>query len=570
MGNYTLPVLGFFFVLLCGGNEVHASHQYLQPEATREAIQPSRTSYHFQAPKNWLNDPNGPMYYKGIYHLFYQHNPYGAVFGKTIVWGHAISYDLINWVHLNNALYPSNAFDAKSCWSGSVTILPGQKPVILYTGLDIKNQQVQNMAMPKNLSDPFLREWKKYSHNPIMMRPDGVNKDDFRDPTTAWQGEDGKWRVLVGSLKSDRGLAVLYRSNDFKKWNMYDHPLYSEANTGIWECPDFYPISTNSREGVETSSRSPQYKYVLKASIKFRDYYTLGTYMPDVEKFTPETGFRNLRLDLRYDYGKFYASKTFFDSAKHRRILWGWINESDSSADDVKKGWSGIQSIPRAIYLSKNGRQLIQWPVEEIERLRRKHVGFKDKKLEGSSLVEIPGITASQADVEISFKLPNLKDAELMDTHSVDPQLLCSKKSAAVSSKVGPFGLLIFATKDLTEHTAVFFRIFRDRNRYVVLMCSDQSRSSLRKGVDKTTYGAFVDKDPRHEAISLRSLIDHSVIESFGGDGRVCITSRVYPTLAIDGEAHVYAFNNGSLDVVVSSLNAYSMNKASFVSNIGS
>ena len=63
-----------------------------------------------------------------------------------------------------------------------------------------------------------------------------------------------------------------------------------------------------------------------------------------------------------------------------------------------------------------------------------------------------------------------------MDTHSVDPQLLCSKKSAAVSSKVGPFGLLIFATKDLTEHTAVFFRIFRDRNRYVVLMCSDQSR----------------------------------------------------------------------------------------------
>lgn len=113
----------------------------------------------------------------------------------------------------------------------------------------------------------------------------------------------------------------------------------------MWECPDFYPISTNSREGVETSSRSPLYKYVLKASIKFRDYYTLGTYMPDFEKFTPETGFRKLRLDLRYDYGKFYASKTFFDSAKHRRILWGWINESDSSADDVKKGWSGIQVI---------------------------------------------------------------------------------------------------------------------------------------------------------------------------------------------------------------------------------
>ncbi|KAL1833237.1 hypothetical protein ACET3Z_002888 [Daucus carota] len=192
MGNYTLLLLGFFFVLLCGGNEVHASHQYVQPEATKEAKQPSRTSYHFQAPKNWLN---GPMYYKGSYHLYYQHNPYGAVFGKTIAWGHAISYDLINWIHLNNALYPTNDFDSKSCWSGSVTILPGQKPVILYTGLDIKNQHVQNIAMPKNLSDPFFREWNKYSHNPIMMRPDGVNKDDFRDPTgnlarQIWKMED--------------------------------------------------------------------------------------------------------------------------------------------------------------------------------------------------------------------------------------------------------------------------------------------------------------------------------------------------------------------------------------------
>ncbi|KAL8109848.1 hypothetical protein AgCh_025806 [Apium graveolens] len=341
-------------------NEVYASHQYLQPEATREAKLSSRTSYHFQAPKNWLN---GPMYYNGIYHLFYQHNPYGAVFGKTIVWGHSISYDLINWIHLNNALYPTNEFDANSCWSGSVTILPGQKPVILYTGVDVKNQQVQNMAMPKNLSDPFLRDWKKYSHNPIMMRPNGVNKDDFRDPTTAWQGEDGKWRVLVGSLKSDRGLAVLYKSNDFKKWSMYDRPFYSEANTGIWECPDFYPLSTNSREGVETS------------------------------------GLRNISLDLRYDYGKFYASKTFFESAKNRRILWGWINESDSSADDIKKGWSGIQSIPREVYLAKDGRQLVQLPVEEIKRLHGEHTGFQDKKLKGKSLFEIPVVTASQGKV---------------------------------------------------------------------------------------------------------------------------------------------------------------------------
>lgn len=569
MDNYVVWLIVLCSVFVCCGLKVDVSAQYidrnLEAEVTRAAKQPSRTSYHFQAPKNWLNDPNGPMYYKGIYHLFYQHNPYGAVFGKTMIWAHSISHDLINWIHLNHALYPTYPFDAKSCWSGSVTILPGNKPVILYTGIDAKNQQVQNMAMPKNLSDPFLIEWQKYSHNPVMVRPNGVKPDEFRDPTTAWKGQDGKWRVIVGSLKNNKGMAILYHSNDFVHWTINQQPLYSAAKTGIWECPDFYPLSGNSTNGVDTSGRNFHNKYVLKAGFNSHDYYALGRYKPNVDKFIPDKGFTGTSLDLRYDYGKFYASKTFFDSARNRRVLWGWINESDSSGDDIKKGWAGIQSIPRKVYLAKNGKQLVQWPVEEIGRLRGNRASYYDKKLKGHSSFEVSGITASQADVEISFKLPNLKEAEQIDTLSVDPQLLCSKKNAAVGSKVGPFGLLIFASKDLKERTAVFFRIFKDHNKFVVLMCSDQSRSTLRQEVDKTTYGAFVDINPRQEMISLRSLVDHSVIESFGGEGRACITARVYPTLAIDKEAHLYAFNNGSLGVVISRLNAWSMKAAKII-----
>ncbi|KAH7572443.1 hypothetical protein JRO89_XS04G0257700 [Xanthoceras sorbifolium] len=461
--------------------------------------------------------------------------------------------------------HPSH-MDINSCWSGSTTILPGSKPFILYTGIDANGRQVQNLAMPKNLSDPLLKEWVKFSGNPVMTPPNGVKVDDFRDPTTAWQGSDGKWRVIIGSQSNNQGMAILYRSKDFIRWTKFQHPLYSSELTGMWECPDFYPVSINGTNGVDTSILNPSVKQVMKASFKSHDYYMIGTYDPQMEKFFPDTEFEGTSLDLRYDYGKFYASKTFFDNVKNRRILWGWINESDSIQDDIDKGWSGVQSIPRQIWLDISGKQLVQWPVEEIETLRSKQASINDKELESGSVFEVSGITASQVDVEVVFELPELEEAdELINPDWVDPQLLCNDKNALISSRLGPFGLLALATEDLTEQTAIFFRIFRGHNRYIVLMCSDQSRSSLRKDTDKTTYGAFVDIDPRHEKISLKSLIDHSIIESFGGGGRTCITTRVYPQLATDRAAHLYVFNNGTLSVVISSLNAWSMNNALIV-----
>ncbi|KAI5393525.1 hypothetical protein KIW84_060592 [Lathyrus oleraceus] len=93
-------------------------------------------------------------------------------------------------------------------------------------------------------------------------------------------------------------------------------------------------------------------------------------------------------------------------------------------------------------------------------------------------------------------------------------------------------------------------------------MCSDHSRSSLRQDLDKTTYGTFFDIDPNLKEISLRSLIDKSIIESFGDGGRASITSRVYPLLAIKRDAHLYVFNNGSQSVIISKLNAWSMKQA--------
>ncbi|KAK7853206.1 beta-fructofuranosidase [Quercus suber] len=444
----------------------------LQLEATADS-QPYRTSYHFQPPKNWMN---------------------GAVRGNK-VWGHSTSTDLANWTPHEAAIYPSQQSDISGYWSSSTMILLEGRPVILYTGIDPNNLQVQNLAMPKNLFDPFLREWVKSQDNPLMA-PNSYNKinsSSFRDPTTGWLGCDGYWRVIIGSKINQKGLAILYKSKDFVHWEEAKNRLYSSKKSDMWECPDFYPVLMKSPLGIDTSIDGPNTKHVLK----------------DKDIFIPDNGPFHKNFRLRYDYGKFYASKTFFEgNSKHRRILWGWVNESSSVEDDIKKGWFGVQAIPRSIWLDNSGKQLVQWPIKEIETLRLKEVNLPKQVLKGGSVLEVSGVTAAQADVIITFETSKLSKAEVLDPSWTDPQLLCSRKGASVKGGIGPFGLLVLASKGLQECTAVFYRIFKSHSKYV------------------TTYGAFVDVDPVHEKLSLRSLIDHSIVESFGGEGKACITAR--------------------------------------------
>ncbi|CAH9110378.1 unnamed protein product [Cuscuta epithymum] len=560
--GFLLPCM-FCFMFVLGVVEVQGSHIVLQ---NLEALQPAfpnqtyRTSFHFQPPKNWMN---GPMVYKGVYHLFYQYNPKGADFGK-ISWGHSTSKDLVNWRAHIPAISPSQPADINGAWSGSATILPGGKPALLYTGHDSRHRQVQNMAVPKNPSDPYLQEWVKSPRNPLIAptRFNKINATSFRDPTTAWQGSDGNWRILIGSKVDRRGLAIMYMSKDFVHWVQAKHPLHSAEGTGMWECPDFYPVST-SPTGLDTSSLGLGIKHVLKVSLDDtrHEYYTIGTYDHARDRYIPDKGSVESDFGLRYDYGKFYASKSFYDNLKGRRILWGWINESLPSTEYVKQGWSGVQGIPRSVWLDKTRKQLVQWPVQEIETMRGNRVEMHSILLkQGSSQTEVSGIKATQADVEVTFRVSDFRKAEKMESGWTNPQDLCSQKGASIRGGIGPFGLKVLASKDGQEYTAVFFRVFKgNNNTFVVLMCSDQSRSSLNKNTDKTSYGAFVDINPVQQELSIRALIDHSIVESFGAKGKVCITSRVYPTKAVGDKGHLFAFNNGVQPIQLTKLTAWSM-----------
>ncbi|CAA6660648.1 unnamed protein product [Spirodela intermedia] len=523
------------------------------------------------------------MYYKGVYHLFYQYNPKGAVWGN-IVWAHSVSTDLVNWTPLEPAIFPSEPFDVNGCWSGSATILPGDKPVILYTGVDSLNRQVQNIAFPKNLSDPFLREWVKPGYNPVIAPDAGVNASAFRDPTTAWMTGDGHWHVAVGSKRGQRGTVVLYRSRDFIDWVKAKHPLHSAAGTGMWECP----ISTGGaaeEERLDTSASAGSVKHVLKVSLDVTryDYYTVGKYYPAAARYVPDSGSVDDRTGLRYDYGNFYASKTFFDPAKNRRILWGWSNESDSRSSDVAKGWAGVQTIPRSVWLDDGGEQLVQWPVEELETLRGKEVRAHNVVLRKGRYFEINGIRTSQVTLSLSlslitvflyltlgFRMADRRGDDVrgegagegraarrwLDGRGVAVPLEWPRRTR----RRGAFGLWVLASGDLRERTAVFFRVFRTPHKHVVLMCHDPTRSTTAAGVWKPSFGGLLNVDIKKDGkISLRTLIDASVVESFGGGGRTCITSRVYPVHAVGDNAHLFAFNNGEATVKVSQLRAWQM-----------
>ncbi|WJX79527.1 Invertase [Trifolium repens] len=558
-----VAVISISLLLINNGVEAfHKIYPHLQSVSTLSVKELHRTGYHFQPPRNWIN---GPMYYNGYYHLFYQYNPKGSVWGN-IVWAHSISKDLINWKALEPAIYPSKPFDKYGCWSGSATIIPGKGPIILYTGVIDENMtQVQCYAIPEDINDPFLRKWVKPDRgNPILIADKGVNGSAFRDPTTAWKGKSGHWKMLVGSRRKHRGMAYLYRSRDFMKWVRAKHPIHS-AQTGMWECPDFYPVLLRGKEGLDTSIEGNHVKHVLKNSLDITrfEYYTLGTYFSDKDKYVPNNTSEDGWGGLRYDYGNFYASKSFFDQSKNRRIIWGWANESDSRTDDVKKGWAGIQAIPRVVWLDSTERQLVQWPVEELNQLRDKEVSMNNKKLEKGDFVEVAGlITAAQADVEVNFSFSSLEKAENYDPNWVNAQDLCFQKGSKVQGGLGPFGLLTLASENLAEFTPVFFRVFKAPNKHVVLLCSDASSSSLKSEMHKPSFGGFVDVDLATNKLSLRSLIDHSVVESFGEGGKTNILSRVYPVLAVTHQAHLYVFNNGTEPITVENLKAWNMKSA--------
>ena len=451
------------------GRPAQAKNESLQKKLTAD---PQRPRYHLMPPANWMNDPNGPIFWKGQYHMFYQHNPNGA-FAEKMHWGHAVSADLVHWKHLRIALAPTpGGPDKDGCWSGCA-VIDRDVPTIVYTGVF---PQVQCIAR----SDDGMMTWRKYPGNPVIAAPpQGMETTGFRDPCV-WREAD-EWFLGIGSgVEGQGGMVLLYRSTDLVHWD-YLHllckgrkdellPGKDPVSTGeMWECPDFFPLAD---------------KHALIVSTQGAVIYSLGRYVN--QYFHPE-------VQGKADLGNcYYAARSMVDE-KGRRILWGWIWEGRSDAAQRAAGWAGVMSLPRVLTLGHDGALAIS-PAPEIEALRGKHQRFEGLPILPDSFSLLKSVRGDSLEIQ----------AEL------DPQA-----SEAV-------GLTVRSAPDGKEQTSITF------SRTSGLLLVDRERSSLNPDVDQgSSGGSFALAGG--ETLKLHVFLDASVIEIFAND-RACLTSRIYPS----------------------------------------
>jgi sucrose-6-phosphate hydrolase SacC (GH32 family) len=330
-----------------------------------------RPQFHFTAAKNWLNDPNGMVFYDGEYHLFFQHNP-GGIQSGNLSWGHAVSRDMLHWTQLSHAIRPD---ERGPIWSGSAVVDVGntaglqsgkEPPIVCFYTVaggtsDISKDQpfTQSIAV----SNDRGRTFEKYAKNPVL----GQIVNGNRDPKVLWHAPSKQW-VMALYIDGDR--YALFGSPDLKKWTK----LCDVVVPGSGECPDFFelPIDGNLSKT----------KWVFWGA---NGRYLLGSF--DGKVFTPEAG----PFDSHFGRNR-YAAQTFSDIPKTdgRRIQIAWMQGGDYPGMPFNQQ----MSIPAVLTLKTftDGVRLCTEPVKEVEDLREKHHAWSGKLAPGENpLAEISG-----------------------------------------------------------------------------------------------------------------------------------------------------------------------------------
>ena len=337
--------------------------------AERAAKDPARPVYHFRSPGNWINDPNGPIFYKGWHHLFYQHNPYGDDWGN-MHWGHARSRDLVRWEHLPVALWPSVELGEEHVFSGSATIGPDGKPWIFYTSIGPRDPE-QWAAIPE---DDDLIVWKKHPQNPLLsfVHHGDLRIDDWRDPFVIKEG--GKWLAAVGGHPAGKkGAVMLYESENLSQWKF--RGVAHQGTEANWECPNFF------KRGE---------KWVLAYSPHGIVRWKTGALDLAAAKFTPS-------LEGTMDHGQAYYAPIGCADSNGRWIEWGWVRGFPAG-----RAWNGCMTLPREITLDATGR-VVQAPAAEVASLRASTRYFPRREMQDGAW-EIDGVAADGIEIEIAAK----------------------------------------------------------------------------------------------------------------------------------------------------------------------
>jgi len=332
----------------------------------------SRPRVHFSPERNWMNDPNGLVFHRGVWHLYFQHNPSGTEHA-TIGWGHATSTDLVHWQEHDVAI---PADDDGDVFSGSIVVDHGNTSgfgsadapplVAIYTRAAPHGQA---QALASSTDDGHT--WTKYDGNPVLDR----GTTDFRDPKVfRYDGPAGSYWVMVAAEAHDRQI-LLHRSDDLRTWEYLSSFGPSGPVGGVWECPDLFPLPL---DGDDTDQR-----WVLLISTNpggvaggSGTHYVVGDFdgrafrpledrtpvSADADGAWPEQDRAALAAFDWLDHGRdCYAGVTFSGTAPPDRVLIAWMSNWDYARHVPTDGWLGTMTLARRLSLvTVDGRPVLR------------------------------------------------------------------------------------------------------------------------------------------------------------------------------------------------------------------
>ncbi|MGO4237170.1 glycoside hydrolase family 32 protein [Pseudarthrobacter sp. YAF2] len=486
-----------------------------RPETPPAATTRFRPAIHFTARDTWLNDPNGLVFHDGLYHLFFQNNPYGNVWGN-MSWGHATSAELLHWTEHPVAIACDEAEDI---FSGSVVVDHGntsgfgtaESPalVAIYTSAfkaasEHSGTQAQSLAYSTDAG----MTWQKYDGNPVLTR----NSANFRDPKVfRYQGDQGAYWVMV-AVEAHHQKVVLYRSDDLKSWDFLSDFGPANADAGDWECPDLFPLAVdgdpahlkwvlivNVNPGAVAGGSGGQY---------FVGQFDGDRFVPDAGSLAAPAGVSSLDASaaaaalqqcLWLDWGRdCYASVSFSNAPNGRRIIIGWMNNWDYANELPTHPWRSSMTLARELRLATvNGSaRLVQQAV-----------------LPAGPSADEPVILAKDlvmADTELRLPAAVPGTAQVIDAD-------------IVPGAARQLEFRLFGGND--PESGTFLRYDMAAAELVLDRRNSGSTGFHEKFASVETVPVCLEDG----ALNLRIVVDHCSVEVFAQGGKVVLTDLVFP-----------------------------------------
>ena len=449
--------------------------------ANREKYRPL---YHHTPAYGWMNDPNGMFYKDGVWHLYFQHNPYGSTWGN-LSWGHSTSTDLVHWQYEGDPVMPDAwglIFSGSSVVDTDNTAGFGPGAIVaFYTSAKSTpwgDVQMQSMAYSTDGGKSFTR----YEGNPILTS----TERDFRDPKVFWYAPGKHWVMLLAVGQQMQ----IFSSKNLKEWkHESDFGLKHGAHGGVWECPDLVELpieGTKEKRWVLICNLNPGGPFGGSAT-----QYFVGTF--DGRKFTNQFPTKTKWMDYGKDH---YATVTFSNAPDGRCVALGWMSNWQYAAVVPTKQYRSANTIARDLTLYRQGGDLLlkSAPSKEIEAAR------KDMK--------------------------SLKKFNVSDAYSIDNLLDDNNGAYEIEMEIRNNGAekIVFT---LLNGKGESVKMYYDTAlRQFVMDRSVSGETAFSRDFPAMTVAPV----PETGDFTLRLFVDRSSIEAFGDGGKFVMTNIVFPS----------------------------------------